>query len=62
MQTYDVLIVGGVPAGSTLAYSLKNSGLKIGILEDGFYFTKGMTMIASFLMAPQVNSVSCITI
>jgi len=33
MQTYDVLIVGGGPAGSTLAYSLKNSGLKIGILD-----------------------------
>jgi len=33
MQSYDVLIVGGGPAGSTLAYSLKNSGLKIGILD-----------------------------
>ena len=33
MQSYDVLIVGGGPAGSTLAYSLKDSGLKIGILD-----------------------------
>lgn len=33
MNFYDVLIVGGGPAGSTLAYSLKNSGLKIGILD-----------------------------
>ena len=33
MRFYDVLIVGGGPAGSTLAYSLKNSGLKIGILD-----------------------------
>jgi geranylgeranyl reductase family protein len=33
MQTYDVLIVGGGPAGSTLAYSLKSSGLKIGVLD-----------------------------
>ena len=33
MKSYDILIVGGGPAGSTLAYSLKNSGLKIGILD-----------------------------
>lgn len=33
MKSYDVLIVGGGPAGSTLAYCLKNSGLKIGILD-----------------------------
>jgi geranylgeranyl reductase family protein len=33
MQAFDVLIVGGGPAGSTLAYSLKNSGLKIGIMD-----------------------------
>jgi geranylgeranyl reductase family protein len=33
MNSYDVLIVGGGPAGSTLAYSLKNSGLKIGVLD-----------------------------
>ncbi len=33
MKTYDVLIVGGGPAGSTLAYSLRNSGLKIGVLD-----------------------------
>ncbi len=30
---YDVLIVGGGPAGSTLAWSLRNSGLKIAILD-----------------------------
>lgn len=30
---YDVLIVGGGPAGSTLAWSLRNSGLKIVILD-----------------------------
>lgn len=33
MQAYDVLIIGGGPAGSTLAYSLRNAGLKIGILD-----------------------------
>jgi geranylgeranyl reductase family protein len=33
MKSYDVLIIGGGPAGSTLAYSLKSSGLKIGILD-----------------------------
>jgi geranylgeranyl reductase family protein len=33
MPTYDVLIIGGGPAGSTLAYSLKNSGLKIAVLD-----------------------------
>jgi len=33
MQIFDILIVGGGPAGSTLAYCLKNSGLKIGILD-----------------------------
>lgn len=33
MQTYDVLIIGGGPAGSTLAYSLKNSGLRIAVLD-----------------------------
>ncbi len=33
MQAFDILIVGGGPAGSTLAYCLKNSGLKIGILD-----------------------------
>lgn len=33
MKSYDVLIVGGGPAGSTLAYSLRDSGLKIGILD-----------------------------
>lgn len=33
MLEYDVFIVGGGPAGSTLAYSLKNSGLNIAILD-----------------------------
>lgn len=33
MQLYDVLIVGGGPAGSTLAYALSGAGLKIGILD-----------------------------
>ena len=33
MQEYDVLVIGGGPAGSTLSYSLKNSGLKIGVLD-----------------------------
>ncbi|MGD8926730.1 MAG: NAD(P)/FAD-dependent oxidoreductase [Thioalkalispiraceae bacterium] len=30
---YDVLIVGGGPAGSTLAWSLRDSGLKIAVLD-----------------------------
>jgi len=33
MQTFDILIVGGGPAGSTLAYSLHGTGLRIGILD-----------------------------
>lgn len=33
MLYYDVLIVGGGPAGSTLAYALSGSGLKIAILD-----------------------------
>jgi len=33
MQTYDVLIIGGGPAGSSFAYSLRDSGLKIGIMD-----------------------------
>jgi len=36
-QSYDVLIVGGGPAGSTLAYSLKNSGLKVAILDKNSF-------------------------
>ncbi len=30
---YDVLIIGGGPAGSTLAQTLKDTGLKIAILD-----------------------------
>lgn len=37
MQAFDILIVGGGPAGSTLAYGLKNSGLKIGILDKAAF-------------------------
>ena len=33
MRSYDILIIGGGPAGSTLAYSLKDSGLTIGIMD-----------------------------
>lgn len=33
METFDILIVGGGPAGSTLAYSLHGCGLRIGILD-----------------------------
>jgi geranylgeranyl reductase family protein len=33
MSDYDVLIVGGGPAGSTLAWRLRNSGLRIAILD-----------------------------
>ena len=33
MSSFDVLIVGGGPAGSTLALCLKHSGLKIGIVD-----------------------------
>ena len=33
MKCFDVLIIGGGPAGSTLAYSLRKSELKIGILD-----------------------------
>ena len=32
-QYYDVLIVGGGPAGSTLAWSLRGSGLRVAILD-----------------------------
>lgn len=33
MKPYDILIVGGGPAGSTLAWRLRHSGLRIGILD-----------------------------
>lgn len=33
MQTCDVLIVGGGPAGSSLAWGLRNSGLKIMLMD-----------------------------
>ena len=33
MQTFDVLVVGGGPAGSSLAWGLRGSGLKVGILD-----------------------------
>lgn len=33
MQQYDVLIVGGGPSGSTLAYDLKNAGLNVAVLD-----------------------------
>jgi geranylgeranyl reductase family protein len=32
-QSYDILIVGGGPAGSTFAYSLMDAGLKLGIMD-----------------------------
>lgn len=37
MKVYDVLIIGGGPAGSTLAYSLLNSGLRIAILDKKLF-------------------------
>jgi len=37
VPAYDVLIVGGGPAGSTLAYSLKNAGLSICILDKATF-------------------------
>lgn len=33
LQQFDVLIVGGGPAGSTLAWSLKDTGLKVAVLD-----------------------------
>src|SRR5580704_7008098 len=33
MEACDVLIVGGGPAGSSCAWSLRNSGLDVGILD-----------------------------
>jgi len=32
-RQYDVLIVGGGPAGSTLAWDLRNSGLRVAVLD-----------------------------
>ena len=32
-RQFDILIVGGGPAGSTLAWALRNSGLKVAILD-----------------------------
>ena len=37
MHAYDVLIVGGGPAGSTLAWCLRNSGLSICILDKASF-------------------------
>ncbi len=36
-NSYDILIIGGGPAGSTLAYSLRDSGLRIGILDKQIF-------------------------
>ena len=33
MRSFDVLIVGGGPAGSTLALCLKRSGLNVAIID-----------------------------
>lgn len=33
VQHFDILIVGGGPAGSTLAWALRNTGLKIAVLD-----------------------------
>lgn len=33
MQSFDVLIIGGGPAGSTLAYHLQNSGLSVALID-----------------------------
>lgn len=33
MAAYDVLIVGGGPAGSTLAWYLRDSGLRVAIMD-----------------------------
>jgi len=37
MHAFDVLIVGGGPAGSTLAYSLRNSGLSVCIIDKASF-------------------------
>ena len=33
MQSFDILIVGGGPAGSTLAYCLRDSGLAVAVID-----------------------------
>lgn len=35
--SYDVLVVGGGPAGSTLAWSLRHSGLRVAILDKSSF-------------------------
>jgi flavin-dependent dehydrogenase len=37
MRSYDVLIVGGGPAGSSCAWALRHSGLKIAILDKAVF-------------------------
>lgn len=37
MEYYDVLIVGGGPAGSSCAWRLRNSGLNVGILDKAHF-------------------------
>lgn len=37
MDFYDVLIVGGGPAGSSCAWALRDSGLKVGILDKELF-------------------------
>jgi geranylgeranyl reductase family protein len=37
VQSFDILIVGGGPAGSTLAHSLKDSGLSTAILDKASF-------------------------
>jgi flavin-dependent dehydrogenase len=37
MDTYDVLIVGGGPAGSSCAWGLRNSGLNVAVLDKQFF-------------------------
>ncbi|TNG01481.1 MAG: NAD(P)/FAD-dependent oxidoreductase, partial [Gammaproteobacteria bacterium] len=37
VQQLDVLVVGGGPAGSTLAWGLRDSGLRVGILDKASF-------------------------